>query len=169
MDSNQIFLLGVMVVLLVIAKKLGASGGSGRRARIDYVHKPLLTPAERSFFGVLQSVVPPGYFVAIKPRMADVLDPSPKLRGRVRHATFFRISSKHFDFVVCETGGFEPVVVIELDDSSHNKSRAKATDFFKDQSLASAKLPILRVKAARSYVAADLAASLNQKVSERFS
>jgi len=42
----------------------------------------------------------------------------------------------------------EPVLGIELDDSSHQKKKQQEKDVFQDAVFAAAELPILRIKAA---------------------
>lgn len=116
----------------------------------------LLTPAERSFFGVLQQALAPDYHVFAKVRLADIIDLQRGLSGKRRYAAFNRISAKHADFVACDPQTFRVVGVIELDDSSHRVARRQQRDRFMDSALAAASIPILRVPAQRSYSSSAL-------------
>lgn len=111
----------------------------------------LLTPAERSFFGVLQQALAPDYHLFAKVRLADILDVQPGLVSARRSAAFNRISAKHADFVACDPKTFRILGVIELDDRSHRAGKRRQRDEFVDSALAAASIPILRVAAQRSY------------------
>jgi very-short-patch-repair endonuclease len=55
------------------------------------------------------------------------------------------VKSKHVDFVLCNAD-LEPVLVIEVDDNSHNLKKNKESDDFKDKVFAHVGLPLLRVR-----------------------
>ncbi len=128
-------------------------------ARKDY----LLSRAERSFFGVLQQVVGSELLIFAKVRLGDLL--YIKKGADNRQSFFNRIQSKHVDFVLCEPGAVRPVLVIELDDSSHDKASRQARDAFVDDALAAADLPILRVRAKASYSPGELEGSIKGAMS----
>jgi Protein of unknown function (DUF2726) len=64
--------------------------------------------------------------------------------------------------VLCDPQNFAPVLVIELDDASHERADAQDRDGFKNQALGAAQLPILRVKASRSYQVAQVRQGVDQ-------
>jgi very-short-patch-repair endonuclease len=55
-------------------------------------------------------------------------------------------------------------LVIELDDASHEEEYRRDRDTFVDAALTAAGLPILHIPAQRSYVPAELAAAIQQKL-----
>jgi hypothetical protein len=57
-------------------------------------------------------------------------------------------SGMHLDFVIAEAGTTEALLVIELDDRSHLFAGSRTRDSLKDAALASAGMPVLRVRAA---------------------
>ena len=58
------------------------------------------------------------------------------------------MNQKHVDFVLCEPRTTRPLLVIELDDASHNSSdRRRAADAAKDHACRTAGIPMLRVRA----------------------
>ena len=118
-----------------------------------------MTPAEADFDLVLcRCVDDPLLRVHRKVRMADVLRVVP---GSARWQYWFnRISAKHADFVVCL--GQRPIAIIELDDSSHNSPKRRARDEFVDKAYAAASLPILHVRAARSYDTQEISAFIEE-------
>ena len=67
-----------------------------------------------------------------------------------------RVRQKHLDFVLCDRERVCPVLVIELDDSTHQRADVRARDAVKDEVLEAAGLPILRVAARRAYDVQDL-------------
>jgi len=162
------FVLG-LVLLIALLYQVGLVGRShtGRdpsSAHQDdeypyYTRKYLLTKAERSLYEVLRLVLG-DYNVVLftQIRLADLI----KVRGGTKHrqAHFNRIQSKHVDFVVCEKEYLQPLMAIELDDSSHSRSRRVARDSFVDNALTAAGLPLLRVKAQRTYSVKALAEQL---------
>lgn len=114
----------------------------------------LLTPAERSFFGVLGQAIDSDLYIFAKVRLSDLLWLPQGTRDR--QAYLNRIQSKHVDFVLCDAATTEPRLLIELDDSSHQRSRRRSRDAFVDEAVRRAGLPILRVPAKRSYPPAEL-------------
>jgi len=114
----------------------------------------LLTPAERSFFGVLGQAIDSDLYIFAKVRLSDLLWLPPGSRDRQSYLN--RIQSKHVDFVLCDSATTEPRLLIELDDSSHQKARRRSRDAFLDEAVRRAGLPILRVPVKRSYVPGEL-------------
>ena len=101
----------------------------------------LFTPAERSFFGVLNQAVNNDVLVFGKVRVADVITPR---KGGVKGAwqrAFNKISAKHFDFVLCNKNDLSFVCGIELDDKSHNIAKQKSRDAFLESACKSADFP----------------------------
>jgi hypothetical protein len=160
--SRPLLFVGVLVIvvvaMLVLAQLKGRAAGS---AGSQYSRRrTLFSPAERSFLGALEQAVGDQYRVFGKVRVADVLEPR---RGSTRstyQAAFNRISAKHFDFVLCEPGDLSVVCAIELDDTSHQHSGRHGRDAFLVAACRSASLPLVQVKAQRSYAIADLEEAL---------
>ncbi len=117
-----------------------------------YQRQPsLLTPAERSFFGVLQQALGSQYPIFAKVNMADILEPQPDLTNSQKSAARSRISQKHVDFVVCDPGDLSVQLAIELDDASHSRRDRQQADLVKDRAFASAGLRLLRFPAQQAY------------------
>lgn len=62
-----------------------------------------------------------------------------------------RISQKQLDFVIYDENSNNVLLVIELDDSSHFRVSVKKKDAAKNEILAEANIPILRIKASNYY------------------
>jgi len=150
------------VVVPLIQKQIGG-GKPAAAANLPYRKKDyLLTAAERSFYEVLGSVLDGQLLVFTKVRLADLVY-MPKGTAN-RQAHFNRIQSKHVDFVLCTRDKLSPVLVIELDDASHEEEARRDRDTFVDAALTAAGLPILHIPAQRSYVPAELVAAIQQKL-----
>jgi hypothetical protein len=128
-------------------------------ALLPYARQPLLTAAERAFFDVLTAAAPHDWHIFAQVRLANLVQITPGTPDWQRH--FNRIQAKCVDFVLCEPHGLVPQLVVELDDSSHQRTDRKARDAFVDDVLAVAGLPILHVPWQRSYDAGQLAARIN--------
>jgi len=72
--------------------------------------------------------------------------------------------SQRLGFLLCTRDKLSPVLVIELDDASHEEESRRDRDTFVDAALTAAGLPILHIPAQRSYVPADLAAAIQQQL-----
>lgn len=152
---------GLLLVLTVLAAAVKARGeGPAIREAAYVVQKSVLTPAERSFVGVLEPVLPEGVGLLIKIRLADVFEIRPGLTRAARTAAFNRISAKHVDFLLVRASDVAPVIGIELDDSSHAAERRKSRDSFVDEVFRSCRVPLLRIPAKAAYNAAELRADL---------
>ena len=123
----------------------------------------LLSKAENSFYNVLLNVLEnEDIYVCPMVRLADVIYTS-DTENRQRY--FNKIQSKHIDFLLCNKQFLNPLLAIELDDSSHNQSdRVKRDDFF-NNALKSAGLPLLRIKASYSYSPSSVKEQIDNLIS----
>lgn len=127
-----------------------------------YRRRYLLTKAEKSFYGVLRTILGDAYIFA-KVRLADLVEADE--RHLLRKSNFDHIKSKHIDFVICDAA-LSPVIVVELDDSSHRRPVRVARDRDVDRILKIAELPILRVPVRRTYKPAEIAQQLLAKLQQ---
>ncbi len=138
--------LFILVVFAILAKHRGSTETFSYEK-----NEPLFSPPERSFFGVLNQAVQGQAVVFGKMRVADVLRP-PKGLGRSNwQKAFNRISSKHFDYVICTPDTLSVLAVIELDDKSNAKGKRAERDHFLECACSNAGLPLYRFKAAATY------------------
>ena len=107
-----------------------------------------LSPAELKFFLVLKQVTINHFHVCSKVRISDLLYVVDRWNN-LGHAN--RIDRKHVDFVLCHLKTMQPILVIELDDSSHERADRQARDKLVDSAFAAADLPILHVICRGSY------------------
>ncbi|MGH1470421.1 MAG: DUF2726 domain-containing protein [Cellvibrionaceae bacterium] len=142
------WLIVVIVLVVVIAAFVKAPAGKGYR----YSRRgPLFTAAERSFLGVLDQAVSDRYRVFGKVRVADLINPTKGMNHKDWQIAFNKISSKHFDYVLCSKDKLEVIAVIELDDKSHSTKKAIKRDTLLESACKSANLKLVRFKATSGY------------------
>jgi hypothetical protein len=158
--AGVVVLLVLAAVAAVLAKKAGLLEPPARE-KLPYEKKDyFFSKAERSFYGVLKQVVGDQLDIFGKVRLADVIG---VVKGTDKWQTHFnKISSKHVDFLLCDPKLVAPVLVIELDDSSHKQLKRQERDKFVNDALADAGLPILHVPVQASYDPAALRTDIQQ-------
>ena len=142
-------IIGILLTLLIIVALLK---NKIRPTDAEYKkQKTLFSPAERSFLGVLNQAIEDNAIIFGKVRVADVLTPVSGIPRNKWQALFNKISSKHFDFILCDKADLSILCAIELDDKSHNSKARKARDKFLQSACASAKLPLIQIPAKSAY------------------
>ena len=120
----------------------------------------LFSPAERSFLGVLSLATGEDTQIFAKVRVADVITPtkgSPKSQWQI---AFNKISSKHFDYVLCDKKDLSVMCVVELNDRSHHSKNRRERDAFLTTACQSAGLPLIMIPARRTYTVHEVSAAL---------
>ena len=121
----------IFLIIVVLGAFLLKARSKHEPAEYPYQKvETLFSPAERSFFGVLEKAVGDKYRVLGKIRLADMIFPRNGLSRSDWQKSFNRIVSKHVDFALCKKDDLSVVCAIELDDSSHKKSGRKDRDQF---------------------------------------
>jgi hypothetical protein len=152
--------VGVIVVLLAAAiwlqVRTGRSGSAPAEPEAPtsptYALRPMLfTPAELNLVTTLEQVIPAGYKLYGKVRLADIFQVRQEVPAKIQRSRFLQISSKHIDFVIIRVRDAAPLAGIELDDASHDREDRVARDSQVNQVFTDAGLPLVRIKAARSY------------------
>lgn len=153
--------LGILLLIALVMLVLKLLFAKSKEAPARYrVVRNLLTPAERSFYGVLKQAVGNNYEIHAKVRMADILTPKKGLDRSEWQKAFNRISAKHFDFTICDPKTLEIVSVVELNDSSHKKHARKVRDQFIESACESAGLKLHTFPAKKTYSLSELRASI---------
>ncbi len=134
----------IVVGLIVLVAKF-KPGRKGSRGIVGYRAKPLMTEWERSAFGPLSSQLRPGLHLCPQVRLADILEPDAPYSG-VRTAALNSIWSKSVDFVVADISTGRAILVIELDDKTHERRDRKARDIFVNSALEQAQIPVIRFR-----------------------
>ncbi len=94
------------------------------------MNETILTERERSFYRILRPIADKLQLqICPKVRVADIV--SIKKGTRDWQKWFNKIRSKHVDFLLCDYD-MNIVLIIELDDRSHETERAKKNDALKN-------------------------------------
>lgn len=146
----------VIIAVVLIAIKQVASNAAPENAGAadgkDYALRPaILSPAERSFLGVLESLLPEDVEYLTKVRLGDVFTTKQGLDGPHRTRARNRINQKHVDFLLVRASDLKPLAGIELDDASHEAEARQRRDAFVDSVFQSCKIPLLHVPARATY------------------
>lgn len=147
MDLKLIGLLALILFAAIAILKKPVRG-----SKISYrISGPLFSPAERSFLGVLMQAIPTNNLVMGKVRVADIITPEKGLTRSDWQSAFNKISSKHFDYVICDRSTLKVISVIELNDKSHKKKKRADRDVFLREACISAGLRFLEFEAKANY------------------
>jgi len=126
-----------------------------------HIRDDFLSKAEHSFFLVLEHVVSDKVVVCPKVSLSDLFYVRSNDASKFRIYTN-KIDRKHVDFLLCDQKTLKPLVGIELDDKSHQKSDRRARDEFVEKVYEAAKLPLVRFPVRRSYSTSELDSVLHQ-------
>lgn len=142
----EYLLIGIIIVLgilLLLTKKKGPN-----EEKLPYLYKKrtyFFTKNELNFYrDLVKETADLNLVLFSKVRLADLIEP--KEKGSTWQSQFNRIRSKHVDFVLCDLPSVKPMLVIELDDSSHDRADRQERDSFVDKALAQAEIPIIHTK-----------------------
>lgn len=119
-----------------------------------------LSAAEHSFFMVLKTAVSDSALISIKVGLGDLFYVNCHEGSKQRIYTN-KIDRKHVDFLLCDPKTVQPILGIELDDKSHQRSDRQVRDEFVENVFQAAKLPLVRIPVKHSYSTSELQALLN--------
>lgn len=167
---TKIIILGVLgfvflAVLAIVLAKLKASVAG--KSDVYCLRRSLFTPAERSFLGVLDPLLPADVRLFGKVRLEDIFGVKSGLDRAGRTTARNRINRKHVDFLLVRAQDLSPIAGIELDDSSHDAEDRQERDLFVDQVFSVAGLPLIRFPAQKSYAPKDVLKTLNAAIDAR--
>lgn len=158
-NNENVGCLGLLLQMLGLTPR--PSGGTSGTSAVPLpyrVRDDFLSPAERSFYGVLCAAAGERFVVCPKVGLSDIFFVA---QPRENRTAFNRISQKHVDFLLCEPGTMRPRLGVELDDSSHSRPERQARDAFVEDVFQAAQLPLLRVPTQQGYSLSDLTARID--------
>ena len=127
--------------------------------RKDY----LLSRGERAFYEELRVALNGSdTLIFAKVRLLDLLWLPKGTTGRRGHLN--RVMSKHVDFVLCDRQNLRPLLVIELDDKTHDQEDRQTRDAIVDRVLGAAGLPILHMRARAAYAPREIAQQIERLI-----
>ncbi|MCX8129399.1 MAG: DUF2726 domain-containing protein [Clostridia bacterium] len=124
--------------------------------KLPYVLRDdFLSPAERSFFQMLQQVISNKAVICPKVSLKDIFFVKTK-DNKDFYSYNNKIHLKHVDFLICSKSDLKPVCGIELDDTSHQKEDRVQRDIFVDKVFKDANLQLIRFQNKKSYTMAEI-------------
>lgn len=161
MDVIQQYWFLVIPFVGILLYLLSRAGGGDRP--YPYRKKPaVMTRNEQEFYHALLGAAGGSYDVFGMVRIADLLEVE---KGTSKRQSWQnRINCKHIDFVLCDRETQEAILAIEVDDRSHERRDRQDRDYFVDRAFDAAGLPLLRVKATRSYSTKELRKAISQEL-----
>lgn len=114
----------------------------------------LMTQTEYKFYEVLHGIIKDKFFIMPQvalSRIIEVQDGLTKYGSDSWYANFSRINKKTVDFVIFDKIYLSPMLIIELDDYTHNYFSRQKRDEFLDGALKAADLNVLHIKPQYSY------------------
>ncbi len=146
------YVVGAVAVLLLALSGLTVGSRNGyRRGRF-------LSANEKIFLRTLDAALGHSYRVFAQVRLAELANPAESANVPLRRRALNAVMAKSVDFVICDVLTLDPVAAIEVDDRSHLLPERRDRDAFVNAVFAEIGLPLLRVKAQRSYSVAELRA-----------
>ena len=124
----------------------------------------LFTYREREFYRVLMKEVGSEYQVSAKVRLGDFVYLANEPADKKYHLN--QIQCKHVDFLLCDKVKQQPLLAIELDDSSHAKYDHQESDKLKSRLFTEVGLKLLRVKVQQSYPQGEIGNRVRSKMRE---
>ena len=115
--------------------------------KLPYIKKNLMTKNEWAFYKQLKPIADKmNYTVICKTRVADLIDIQKGLSKSEWQTAFNQINKKHIDFILCKPENLLPVLLIELDDNSHDTEKRKERDEFIEKVLNLTGYKLLRTR-----------------------
>lgn len=122
-----------------------------------YQKKYFFNQSEKMLYEILNRLGDEKYEVLSKVRLEDFIGVKKSNSGDTKdiknkkYGARSRIKSRHVDFLLLDKTTFQPVMVIELDGSSHNSSKAKEADAFKNHLFQHVNLPLHRIHVGENF------------------
>jgi len=141
---GKIILFVAIIAAFAIVVEIFFPGKISKRVKIyQYRRKEyLISKAEHEFFNILTENLGDKYFVFPQIHLSTFLDN--KVVGQDWHGALRHIDEKSVDFVICDKVYIKPLLAIEVDDKSHDRSDRRARDIEVEGILKEAGFPLLR-------------------------
>lgn len=148
MQYIVIFLLIITIVVILIKNiPIDTQPTEIPIEKIPYIRKNLMTKNEWSFYKQLKPIADElKLSILCKTRVADLIDIEKGLSKSEWQTAFNRINKKHIDFILCKPENLYPVLLIELDDNTHDTDKGKKRDEFVEKVLEKAGYKLFRTR-----------------------
>ncbi|EIE7934797.1 DUF2726 domain-containing protein [Salmonella enterica] len=145
-----ITLVVIVVIILISSKKIKNKKITSTEIieshNNAYERKPFLTQNERLFFKKIMDEINDNYHIITQVRLADIIQPNKTFNKKSKQyiALFRQISQWHVDYAIMNKQNFNIILVIELDDSSHQQKARQRRDTILNKALEQSGITIIR-------------------------
>lgn len=153
-----VIFIGTMLVFILLRNRLSAGKHPYQRA------KRLFSPSEGALYVALVKALGRNSVVLAKVRAAEVLTPRTGLPRSEWQRALDAIASRHFDFIICDTGDALVKLAILLEDAS-STDKVSARELLL-KSCEAAGLPVLLLPPAKEYDRGEICRLVKEKLSE---
>jgi hypothetical protein len=163
----EYYILAGIAVLVVVAAVFLVEHARGNTVHPDqkqdlkyqFVKKQfIMSAAENDLYRVLQEVVGSNFVIVPQAHLSVFLDH--RVKGQSWQGALSTIQRKSVDFLICSHTYYNPLVAIELDDSSHQREDRVERDTKVDQICETAGMPLIHIRWQQNYAANDLLVKL---------
>lgn len=148
MDMKTTYIIvAIIIVLCIISVLVGKSSKGGKLNYKNYLRKQLLTANELNFYKALYPIAKKmNLQILTKVRVADFIQVK---AGTNDYMTYFnKISQKHVDFMLADYLNLNIILLIELDDKTHDTAKGKGRDNFVNEIYEATGMKILHIRSA---------------------
>ncbi len=165
------FIFIIIVILVVVgvwaiknSQETFITPNGEERPQVYFKKQFFLTIAEYKFFEIIKKIIGEEYVIFPQVNLASILN----VRVNKYNTYKYRnpVNRKILDFVVFEKKYISPVLVIELDDSSHNSIDRKQRDELVDSVLLEAKIGIMHVPSQYNYNIQELTTHITDALND---
>lgn len=112
-----------------------------------YIKKELVTKNELQYYLQLIEIAEINNLTVLtKVRLADLIETKKGLSNRDWGIYFGKIKAKHIDFILAEKSNLNPILLIEVDDRTHDRNDRQKRDTFVDTACTQAGYKIAHVR-----------------------
>jgi hypothetical protein len=124
---NHLPMIALILAVLIALKAVSATGGTGRLSPLRVQSKPLMTQVESETLGHLEHLFP-HVRIHAQVAMSAIIAPAKGLSSKQRLWMHRRFGQKVIDFVLQDRGTGNVIVLVELDDATHSRSKDRDRD-----------------------------------------
>jgi hypothetical protein len=121
----------------------------------------LFSASEKVFLSVLEQAVHNDYRVLTKVCVAHILAPDKTVNRAHRQTSLDKISTKYFDYILCDKDSLAVIAVIIVDSKFRNIKEFAARDRFLEEACLSAKLKLVLFDTKTSYSILEVKEKIN--------
>ena len=135
----------IIIIFALVAIRVKTNNNIAKKPKREYVYTKkacVMTQHELIFYKTLLEAVS-GCVIIPQAHLSMFLDH--KVYGQNWSRAFSRINGKSVDFLIC-TNNMKPLIVIELDDNTHDRPDRQKRDIFVNSIISDANMPLLRFK-----------------------